>query len=238
MTKEFEKYKTKGNYHWHNISKHPVRRNSFVYARYEKCMELLRKELKNLSGKRILDMGCGDGVLTYKIFLEHAEVYGIDPMKRAIRYAREAHKKHNSNAKFFLCSGQNTHFEDNLFDGIVLSDVIEHIPDHKEVLYEIKRILKSDGVGIISTPIRFTQHPLDKMHVIEWFNDEFIELIESVFPKSKYYVSHPLFWYEFMIRSIWHKIIVNLISYFCNLFLSDKGWKYFTLQYAVVTKKT
>lgn len=44
-------------------------------------------------------------------------------------------------------------------------------------LQEIHRLLSPEGVAIISTPIRLTEQPIDKMHVFEWFESEFQEMI-------------------------------------------------------------
>ena len=83
---------------------------------------------------------------------------------------------------------------------MICSDVIEHVQSPQRLLQEIYRLLSPEGVAIISTPIRLTEQPMDKMHVYEWFESEFQEMILDIFPKSQFHRSHPVFWME-MIQS-------------------------------------
>ena len=69
---EFQKYKTRGaDYHWRQISKRDILKyNAFVHARYTIIVNHLKKIIDNYHKSteeniRILDMGCGDGVLLY-----------------------------------------------------------------------------------------------------------------------------------------------------------------------------
>ncbi|MFC1548341.1 class I SAM-dependent methyltransferase [Candidatus Omnitrophota bacterium] len=237
IEKEFIKYKKRGAYHWRQVSDDIKRSNAFVKARYQKCMKLLESEAEDISGKKVLDLGCGDGVLTYMVQKRGARVRGIDLSELAIQFAREQHKKRGSDATFTCCSVYDAGFEDNSFDVIFCSDVIEHVSDPLPLLGEIKRILKPGGKAIISTPIRVTSKPLDEMHVFEWFPEEFEDAVKNVFENSKFFVSHPLFWFEFFSHSQVNRVVTNLISKWRNPFLSDSpNWKYFAMQYAVSEK--
>lgn len=233
---EFQKYMTRGAYHWDQISLHPTRSNASAKARYDYCISLLENEIGSFSNKKILDMGCGDGVLTWKICTKGAQGYGVDPSDIAIKFARAKHGEKATNAKFEVVSGYNTPFENNFFDAVISSDVIEHVQHPDLLLKEIDRLTKPGGVAIISTPIRITEFPLDKNHVVEWFPTEFQKVIESVFPDSKYAVSHPVFWMEMMERSKAHRIFVNVMSLVYNPF-RNRGWKYYALQYAMIRKR-
>ena len=94
---EFQKYKTRGaDYHWRQISKMGLfEHNSFVYARYTIVVDRIKTIIDNYRGTkeniRILDMGCGDGVLLYlasKRIKNHAiELYGVDLSDIAIKTA-------------------------------------------------------------------------------------------------------------------------------------------------------
>jgi 2-polyprenyl-3-methyl-5-hydroxy-6-metoxy-1,4-benzoquinol methylase len=239
MTKdiEFTKYKTCGaGYHWDENSSHPRKMNAFVKARYQKCIQLLRDKIGSFEGKRVVDLGCGDGVLTYELFKNGAESYGVDLSDEAIKYAKQKHSSLGSNAQFFVESCTDTHFDDGFFDAVISSDVIEHLSNPGELLSEIQRLLKPNGLAVISTPIRFTEHPLDTLHTVEWFKDEFKVLIKNTFSHVTFEYSHPVIWYELIKRSSVHRLGVNVLSYFMNPFLNVGGWRFPCMQYAIIVK--
>ncbi len=231
---EFQKYKQRGAYHWDQISKNPLKSKAFVKGRYLKCIELIEKtgELKN---KIIIDFGCGDG-LAYLLWKKGAKVYGVDNSEIAIKYAIEKHKQHKTDCHFELANYE-TGFKENFFDFIICTDVIEHVLEPFRLLKEIKRVMKPGGYAVISTPIKLTEEPLDKMHVAEWFPEEFKSIMSQSFRDCKIYESHPLFWIEMLNRSFILRVLINFLSFFDNPFINkSRSWKYYTLQYAVVKK--
>jgi 2-polyprenyl-3-methyl-5-hydroxy-6-metoxy-1,4-benzoquinol methylase len=234
---EFEKYEKRGaGYHWEQNSLHPLKMNAFAKARYKKCLDLIESKIGDFSGKKILDFGCGDGVLTFELFRRGAEAYGIDISETAISFAKRKHGSLGSNASFFVESCCKTHFTNEFFDAIVSSDVIEHVAEVDMFLKEAHRILKTGGIAVISTPLRIFEFPLDKSHVVEWFPDEFKKIVKSVFPKMGIYYSHPVFWFELINYNRLTGLLVNLISYCKNPFLGTSGWRTFCMQYAVCEK--
>ncbi len=79
------------------------------------------------------------------------------------------------------------------FDVVVAFEVIEHLPigTHKRFLENVKKILKKRGDFLISTPnVLFASpnlsRPLNPFHKKEYTAEEFINLINSVFKKSKF----------------------------------------------------
>lgn len=234
---EFQKYKQRGAYHWDQISKNLIKSNAFVKGRYLKCIELL-ENISELKNKIILDFGCGDGALAYLLWKKGAkEVYGVDNSEIAIKYAIEKHKQHKTDCHFELITNYETIFEENYFDFVICTDVIEHVLEPLRLLNEIKRVMKTGGSAVISTPIRLTQRPLDRMHVSEWFPEEFENMVSQIFRNCIIYESHPLFWMEMINKSFIFKLLVNFISFFKNPFINkERTWKYYALQYAVVKK--
>jgi len=233
---DFKKYKLRGAYHWEQVSRNPMKRNPFVVSRYENVLKLLENEL-DIRNKKILDLGCGDGVLTNYLNTKKSKAYGIDYSSEAINFAKE--KTASKNINFIQGSAYELPFSDNYFDAIVSSDVIEHLDNVDKYLEEIKRVLKYDGIVVISTPIKFTEYPLDKMHVIEWFPDEFKAVIDSKFEQSKYFYSHPVFWLELMQRRFRFKLLINIFDLLgWNPFkYFNTKFKYNSLQYSVSIKK-
>ena len=233
---EFKKYQTRGAYHWEQIGNHPRKANAFVASRYEMCLRLWERQGGTLQGKRLLDLGCGDGVLTYLLDRRGAISHGIDVSDLAVELGRQKHRERGSKATFSVASGYDTGLPESSFDGVISSDVIEHVQEPQLFLSEIKRILKPGGLAIISTPIKITEYPLDPMHVVEWFPDEYKQVIREQFPDAEFRKSHPLFWMEFFEKSDKCRVLVNLLSRFRNPFYSESGWKHFALQYALVKK--
>lgn len=232
---EFKKYAQSGAYHWQLDSCNPLKGNAFVKARYDECVRLLTQETGSLKGLRVLDVGCGDGVLTWRLSQAGAHACGVDLSEIAIRYARQQHARYKSDAEFFVSSCYDMPFPEGHFDAIISSEVIEHVQEPQKLLSEINRVLKRDGVAIISTPVRFTEHPADKMHVTEWFPSEFQRLVSIIFPVNSLVFSHPLVWSELIRRSKLAKIFVNMVSIFHNPFF-ERRWKNYSIQYAIVRK--
>jgi len=105
------------------------------------------KELGNIKNKKILDIGCEAGFVSSKLMKKGADVVGIDVCEPALR------KYFRRTAKLpLLAIAHKMPFKDNVFDSIIASEVIEHMPDINTVLVEIKRVLKPKGKIIITFP--------------------------------------------------------------------------------------
>lgn len=234
---KFQKYKTKGaNYHWRQVSKNILKRNIYVVAKYQLILDLIGKEIK---GKKILDLGCGDGVLSYLFAKNGAEVIGIDSSEEAIKFAKEKCKDLKT-IDFLSASVYDLPYEDRRFDYIVCSDVIEHLKYPLKMLSEIKRVCNSEGKIIITTDIKLSEKPLDKMHYREYSEEELRELLERYFGNVEIIKSHPLFWLKFQNKIILGHLFLKYFLNFLNIifgfnpFLRAKGQIRYTLQIAVI----
>ncbi len=58
----------------------------------------------------------------------------------------------------YLCDAAYIPVKDNFFDGFILAEVLEHVPHPNEVLKEAFRVIKSGGIGLITTPFMFHTH--------------------------------------------------------------------------------
>jgi SAM-dependent methyltransferase len=239
MTEEiiYDKYKKRGaGYHWQQISSNPLLMSAFVKGRYKKCIDLFAAHAGTLSGRELLDFGCGDGAFSYEMSRHGAKLSGIDLSAEAIGFANRRHGELGTGGEFFLESCYETHFPDCSFDGVLSTDVIEHVQDQQRFLAEISRVLRPGGFAVISTPIRLTEKPLDRLHVVEWFPGDFEAMIREVFPDSRFFSSHPVFWAEMSQRSKLLRTLVNLLSLYSNPFLHERKWSLLSLQYAVCRK--
>jgi len=233
----YDKYAKRGaGYHWRQISHHPIEMSAFVQARYQKCLNLYAARAGSLNNQVLLDFGCGDGAFSYYLARQGGRVTGIDLSAEAIEFAQAQHGKLNTGARFIVGSCYETGLPDASFDGVLSTDVIEHVQEPHRFLAEMYRLLRPGGTAVISTPIRITEMPLDRLHVVEWFPSEFSALVREIFPDAAFYRSHPVFWQEMSQRSKLLRTVVNLVSYFSNPFLHERKWSFFALQYAVCRK--
>ena len=145
-----------------------MKANAFVKARYKLCIDLLKRHQPPHNNQSVLDLGCGDGALTWMLLQSGYSASGIDTSELGIQLAKQEHQKRNSQCDFQCI--HSTDLPDKSYDAIVCSDVIEHVPDVEALLHDIHRLLKNGGIAaVLSTPIRFTEFPLDKEHFVEWF---------------------------------------------------------------------
>ena len=97
---------------------------------------------------KLLDVGCGNGAFLYSMKELSWEVCGVEPDEKAVQYI---HKELGlKNVKDGLLMDQR--YEDQQFDVITLWHSLEHMPNPREVLEEIHRILRPDGLLLIAVP--------------------------------------------------------------------------------------
>jgi methionine biosynthesis protein MetW len=96
---------------------------------------------------KLLDVGCGTGVLSRLLVERGYDVTGIDLSENAITRC-----KRKGLDAFQQDLSERLLFGDEEFDGILMSEVIEHIADTFFVLHELYRVLKKGGVFILTTP--------------------------------------------------------------------------------------
>lgn len=108
--------------------------------------------LKPLAGKRVLDVGCGAGLVAEPLCRLGAQVTAIDAAPENIDAARD-HAEHMSLSIDYRACGVET-LEDKTFDLITALEVIEHVTDPALFISAIAQRLKPDGLLILSTPNR------------------------------------------------------------------------------------
>jgi ubiquinone/menaquinone biosynthesis C-methylase UbiE len=98
---------------------------------------------------RALDLGCGDGAFTELLAKAVAEVVGADVAQSALRRARA----HNPSLEFRLVPIDGPlPFDDNAFELVWSSEVIEHVADTARWLSEARRVLVPGGRLLLTTP--------------------------------------------------------------------------------------
>lgn len=102
--------------------------------------------LENMPKGKVLDIGCGKGEYLKELQIKNWETYGIDISPSA---AKEC-KKYG--LKIFVGELIEATFPDGHFDAITMRHSIEHMHQPSEVLMEIHRILKDNGILLIEVP--------------------------------------------------------------------------------------
>ncbi|MBK0371249.1 class I SAM-dependent methyltransferase [Flavobacterium agrisoli] len=143
-----------------------------------------------VENKIVLDIASGEGYGSFILSKKASKVIGVDIDKETVFNAKE--KYTNDNLNFFVGSADNILLEANSIDVVVSFETIEHHDKHEEMLLEIKRVLKADGILIMSSPDKkyYSDIPgfKNKFHVKELYFDEFENLINKNFESAKFYV--------------------------------------------------
>lgn len=110
------------------------------------------KELNPRSGEKIIDLGCGTGYYLYLLSSLPIGLHlsGLDNDEKAMIEAKQLLR--DKNIKFVVGDLHKMPFEDESFDKAVMSEVLEHVANDTLVLKEVFRILKQNGVLVISVP--------------------------------------------------------------------------------------
>lgn len=151
-------------------------------ARQESALKLLESK----RGERILDAGCGNGVLTHGIAEQAAQAYGVDVAYNAVRQAQMP------NINVSQMNLEDLAFKDKSFDKVVCVETLEHVLNPGKVISEFYRVLSDDGRLVITYPFvntnitakrRIAANPGDYLsiseHLTEWDYDTLKERVES-----------------------------------------------------------
>jgi len=141
---------------------------------------------KFIKNKLVLDLGCGDGYGSHILSKSAKYVIGLDYDEHTINHARRKYLK--DNLKFILGSAIDIPIgKEKIFDIIICFEVLEHLREHNRFISEIRRLLKDQGILIISTPdkrlFRRKRQPNYKSlyHKKELHFDEFKDLLKTKF---------------------------------------------------------
>lgn len=145
---------------------------------------------KNLvKDKNVLDAACGEGYGSNLLSQYATKVTGLDIDANTIDHAKKRYQR--KNLKFIQASCIKLPFESDSFDIVISFETLEHLEQQKEMLSEFNRILKSNGLLIISTPDK--KHYSDatgfvnEYHVKELYKEEFKSLLDSHWQHQVWY---------------------------------------------------
>ncbi len=110
----------------------------------------LKNKSKPLSGIKILDIGCGGGLLSEPMSRMGANVTGIDASNKNIKIAK-LHSKKNKLKIDYLCSSPEKLKIEKKFDVILNMEIVEHVEDIDFFLKSCSKLLKKNGLMFVAT---------------------------------------------------------------------------------------
>ncbi len=145
-----------------------------------------------VSGKKIMDLACGEGYGSYILSKEADHVTGIDIDYNTIVHA--AYKYQVENLEFLQGSICEIPIEgEKIYDVIISFEAIEHIDkeEQKKFLIEVKRLLKEEGLFIVSSPNKalYSDEPVyqNQYHKKELYYNEFESLLKNYFSNITFF---------------------------------------------------
>ena len=142
-----------------------------------------------VNDKEILDMGCGAGYGTHSLSKLARGILGVDLSEEAVAYAGSRYQA--PNLRYETGDVTALPYEDGSFEAAISFEVIEHLEHPEALVAEAKRLLKDDGVFVVSTPDRQTysnnRSLVNRHHLSEMYPLEFRELLERSFEHVQIY---------------------------------------------------
>jgi 2-polyprenyl-3-methyl-5-hydroxy-6-metoxy-1,4-benzoquinol methylase len=134
---------------------------------------------------RTLDLGSGVGYGASIIAAAQSVNFmvALDNTSRALAFGKGSY---GETISFVTGDAGALPFSKDSLDSVVCLEVIEHVPDAEILLREIARVLRPDGLLIVSTPNKWATSPLQRRpinpyHVVEWYPNGFKKLVSRYF---------------------------------------------------------
>ena len=139
-------------------------------ARFGYMRRVLVEELHLVpAGLRVLDIGCGGGLLAEEFARLGCAVAGVDPSKESLAAARRHAASQGLAIRYECAAGEALPFADESFEIVYCCDVLEHVTDLRQVIAETARVLKPGGAYLYDTINRTLQSRLIVIKLLqEW----------------------------------------------------------------------
>lgn len=121
---------------------------------------MVREEINSRKFPHILDIGCGNGIFSFRFAKSGVRVVGIDLSFIAIKKAKSMAQL--PELDFLVASAENLPFKENSFNIVFHSEVLEHVKRPKLMVHESSRVLENGGALIASIPCA-------NKHSYEWW---------------------------------------------------------------------
>ena len=153
--KEIEKFSKIAEEWWNPSGKfkplhkfNPIR-ISYIKNNIIKTMKITDRN-KPLKKIKILDVGCGGGLLSEPMCRMGAEVTAIDASKKNIEVAKIHAKKDKLKIKY-ICTSPDNYKTDIKYDVILNMEIVEHVEDINVFIKSCSKLLKKNGIMFVAT---------------------------------------------------------------------------------------
>lgn len=110
------------------------------------------QSITNLQGKRILDVGCGGGILAESLSKAGATVTGIDLSSKALKVAELHQLESGTSVRYLAISAEDLAKEESQsYDVVTCMEMLEHVPDPSSVVQACAKLCKPGGHIFFST---------------------------------------------------------------------------------------
>jgi len=149
-----------------------------------------------VKGRRVADVACGEGYGAALLAAAATTVVGVDIDPASVAHARQRYGD-IANLRFECADATRLPFADASLDAITSFETIEHLRPQAELIAEFARVLKQDGLLILSSPDKQSYSDArdyhNQFHVHELYRDELLALLAPAFPALRLYGQKLLF---------------------------------------------
>jgi SAM-dependent methyltransferase len=154
---------------------------------------------------RVLDGGCGAGEYVLAMATRHGvDAFGLEHSADKVRQALS-----HPSLKDRVRQGdlEAMPFPDADFDVALLNEVLEHVPDERKVLTEVRRVLRPDGLLVVFSPNRW--FPFESHGVVSKTSGRMLPPYVPLIPYLPLSVGRRFF--RYWARNYWHRELRNLL---------------------------
>jgi 2-polyprenyl-6-hydroxyphenyl methylase / 3-demethylubiquinone-9 3-methyltransferase len=109
-------------------------------------------DIASIKGKKVLDVGCGGGILSESMFFKGAEVTGIDLGEKALNVAKLHQLESGAKVDYRLIAVEAlAEALPHSFDVITCMEMLEHVPDPSAIVAACAKLVKPNGLVFFST---------------------------------------------------------------------------------------
>lgn len=158
-----------------------ISRENYWFQRHLVAYELAVGKSR---GKRVIDIGCGEGYGPAMLSDGAAEVLGVDIADEVVAHARVTYT--SANLSFEVMDVSSLEVPSGSYDLAVSFQVVEHLVDESGYFSEIARVIGESGAAVLTTPNRLTispgsDRPINPFHLREYTPREFADVLAGYF---------------------------------------------------------